>query len=328
MKPSMLRHHLCPRCGAGGLSLDPAGDPEVLQGRITCPSCEAAYDVEGGVPRFVDRSSYADSFGMQWTIHQKTQLDSHTGRSVSRDRLFAVSGWAQDLSGQLILEAGSGAGRFTEVLAATGATVLTFDLSAAVEANYANNGAHPRVHVFQADIYGLPVRQAAFDKVLCLGVLQHTPDPERSFRSLISHLKPGGEIVFDVYPRRLRTLLQAKYLLRPITRRMDQARLYRIVSRLVPPLIAPTAFLKSKLGRLGARLSPILEYSHLRLPPDLNRAWAILDTFDMYAPAHDHPQSLRMVTRWFESSGFTDFRADYGPNGIVARGAAPASTSP
>jgi hypothetical protein len=74
------------------------------------------------------------------------------------------------------------------------------------------------------------------------------------------------------------------------------------------------------LGKTGARLLPIVQYDHLGLSPLLNRDWAVLDTFDMYAPAHDHPQTLTTVRRWYRDAGFVDVTVAYGPNGVVARG--------
>jgi hypothetical protein len=66
-------------------------------------------------------STDVSSFGFQWNSRRETQLNSYTGLSISRDRLFAVTGWPADLTRQTILEAGSGAGRFTEILVTTGA---------------------------------------------------------------------------------------------------------------------------------------------------------------------------------------------------------------
>ncbi len=65
---------------------------------------------------------------------------------------------------------------------------------------------------------------------------------------------------------------------------------------------------------------PIVEYSYLGLPAELNKQWATLDTFDMYSPAHDQPQSLKTVKRWFDQAGFCDIIVSYGPNGIVGKG--------
>jgi SAM-dependent methyltransferase len=291
--------------------------------RLACSSCGASYPVVKGVPRFVQREHYTGSFGLQWNAHRQTQLDSYTGIPLSRDRLFQVSGWSQDLRGQTILEAGSGAGRFTEVLVSTGAQVLSFDLSTAVEANQSNNGQHPNLLIFQADLSNIPVRPLSVDKVLCLGVLQHTPDPAAAFRCLTERVRPGGELVVDVYAARMRSLISWKYALRPLTKRADQGRLYRIIAAATPPLIPVSAWLYRLAGPFGARLIPILQYDHLGLPAALNREWAILDTFDMYAPAHDHPQSLNTVRRWYKDVGFVGVNVEYGPNGVIARGRRP-----
>jgi hypothetical protein len=59
------------------------------------------------------------------------------------------------------------------------------------------------------------------------------------------------------------------------------------------------------------------------LPYELNREWAILDTFDMYSPAHDHPRSIAQVRRWFSAANFVDVVVEYGPNGVVGRGRKP-----
>jgi hypothetical protein len=104
---------------------------------------------------------------------------------------------------------------------------------------------------------------------------------------------------------------------------MDAAKLHRLVGKLVPPLVAPTAFVKRLAGRAGGRLSPILEYSHLGLPPETNRDWAVLDTFDMYAPAYDLPQDIATVRRWFSDAGLERVVVRYGPNGVVGRGRKP-----
>ena len=291
--------------------------------RLYCAGCSADFPIVNGVPRFVPAEGYAGSFGYQWNRHRATQLDSFTGRPVSRDRLFGTSKWDQDLRGQTVLEAGSGAGRFTEILASTGAQVFTFDLSNAVDANRTNNQRFPNVHFAQGDILNAPFQFDAFDKVMCLGVIQHTPDPYASFRSLARHVKPGGSLVIDCYARHLKSLLHWKYLLRPITTRMNQQRLYSIIEKVVPPLLPISATLSEFLGPVGARLLPILQYRHLGLPPELNRQWAILDTFDMYSPAFDRPQTVQAVRRWYEECEFIEIDVRFGENGIVAVGRKP-----
>jgi len=294
-------------------------------GWLVSPGSGKRYPIREFIPRFVPESNYADSFGFQWKRYARVQLDSHTGLTLSRDRLFRTTGWSEDMRGKRILEAGSGAGRFTEILLGTGADVYSFDYSAAVEANAASNGSNPRLHLFQGDLFAIPFEQGTFDKVLCLGVIQHTPDPQAAFRSLARQLRPGGELAIDVYAWRLSALLHWRFLLRPITKRMNKVALNRAVETLTPRLLPLAIFLRRIGGRLGARLVPVAEFSALGLPPQLHRQWAILDTFDWYSPAYDFPQTLKTVRRWFGEAGLVDVTVEYGPNGIIGRGRRPAA---
>jgi SAM-dependent methyltransferase len=325
MELSRLEQHVCPSCRARQLKLRETviGSSQIESGTIECSACGKNYPVVRGVPRFVPSSNYAASFGFQWNIHARTQLDSYSGLSISHDRLWAAIGGKCDLKGQRVLEAGSGAGRFTEVLAASGGDVTTFDYSTAIDANARNQGPSSRVHFFQGDIFNIPLAESSFDKVICLGVLQHTPDPRAAFHSLAKYVKPGGLLAIDVYRRDLAALLQWKYVLRPISRRMRKERLYRLIEVITPRLIPIAKLLRRVAGNVGSRIVPIVEYSHLGLSPELNVQWAILDTFDNYSPAHDHPQSLEEVRVWFRDAGFEDIRVRSGPNGVVGSGRRP-----
>jgi len=166
---------------------------------------DARYPVVNGIPRILpDAGSYVDAFGEQWNRWQRTQLDSLTGVPISRTRLLRCIGG--DLARTMstpggavdVLEAGCGAGRFTEVLLGLPAVRLTsVDLSTAVEANERNFPQDARHCIVQCDICELPFEQGSFDVVVCLGVIQHTPDPERTIASLYSRVKPGGWLVID-----------------------------------------------------------------------------------------------------------------------------------
>jgi 2-polyprenyl-3-methyl-5-hydroxy-6-metoxy-1,4-benzoquinol methylase len=316
---SKLGFLVCTFCRGGRLDLNEEG--------LQCANCGEVFQIIREIPRFVRNDDYAESFGFQWNVHARTQLDSFTNRSLSRDRLFEATKWPSDLSGQTVLEAGSGAGRFTEVLVTTGAEIISFDLSSAVDANYQSNGQNANLLALQASILNIPVRPRSMDKVVCLGVIQHTPDPAQTFFCLANCVRPGGEIVIDVYAARLRSLLSWKYLLRPITKRMDNKKLYRFIERAIPVLLPVSELLFRALGRFGPRLLPIVHYPSLGLSPELTRRWAVLDTFDMYSPAHDHPQRIATVRSWFDAVGFVDVTVDYGPNGIVARGRRPSTQS-
>ena len=104
----------------------------------------------------------------------------------------ARRGALEPFGGQLVLEAGCGAGRFTEVLLKQKAKVVSVDLTEAVEANQENCPQGTGHRLAQADILQLPLARRQFDLVLCIGVIQHTPSPEKTIAALAEHVKEGG----------------------------------------------------------------------------------------------------------------------------------------
>jgi SAM-dependent methyltransferase len=255
------------------------------------------------------------------------QLDSVTGKPHSRNRLFEGTGWPDRLGGERVLEVGCGAGRFTEVLLEAGAEVWAIDASAAVDACRANLGEHPRLHLVQADLFDLPFEPSSFDRVLCYGVLQHTPDPRRAFLAVCAHARPGGWIAADVYRREPYVdRWSAKRLWRPLTTRLPRSWLRRIVEWYVPKWLPIDTRLARvpKVGRFLVALVPCWNYTGLiDLERDQLRAWAVLDTFDALSPWYDSPQTIESVREWAGSAGLVDAEVRYGGNGIEVRGRRP-----
>ena len=270
------------------------------------------FPVENGVLRFVEEGNYTDSFGFQWNKFQKTQIDTESkNNAFSKGRFFAETNWdKEDLEGKNVLEVGSGAGRFTQiVLDYTNANLYSVDYSSAVFANYRNNGHHgERLKLFQASVYDLPFPDNTFDKVFCFGVLQHTPDFKKSVKCLIDKAKPGGEVVVDFYTiNGWWTKISAKYILRPLTKKISHKKLLSIIERNIDWLMKLYYFFeKIGVGKFVNRFVPICNINGT-LPKNLSkkslREWVILDTFDMFSPEHDHPQKLSTVAKWFREFG-------------------------
>jgi SAM-dependent methyltransferase len=287
--------------------------------KLLTPVSEKLVDDEGnsfpvinGVPRFVEEHNYTDNFGFQWNKFQKTQIDRESKNSnFSKERFFTATNWdKEDLSNKDVLEAGSGAGRFTQiVLDHTKANLYSIDYSDAVSANYRNNAHHAdRLKLFQASIYGMPFPDNSFDKVFCFGVLQHTPDFRKSVQCLVDKAKPGGEIVVDFYPiKGWYTKISAKYMLRPFTKNMPHEKLLAKIEKNANGLIKTYNFFdKIGLAMVAHRFIPMCDINRT-LPANLSkeelREWVILDTFDMFSPAYDDPQRISTVKRWMQESG-------------------------
>lgn len=312
MKSNLLEILACPEC-AGGLTLSVGrrvGD-EVESGALACAACGRAYPIVRHVPRFVPSENYASNFGFQWNRFRQTQLDSHTGLPISRERLLFSTEWSPgEVDGKRVLDVGCGAGRFAEVTLALGAELVALDYSGAVDACWDNFATHPRLNVVQGDIYKLPFKPGAFDFVYCLGVLQHTPDVKKAFIALPRQLRLGGKLAVDVYPKLLINIFWPKYWLRPLTKRMKAETLFRLVERLVPILL-PISDAFAMVPGIGRKLRWVVPVANHRLDyPGLNRRqireWAVLNTYDMFGPAYDSPQDAPTIEAWSREAGMRD----------------------
>jgi 2-polyprenyl-3-methyl-5-hydroxy-6-metoxy-1,4-benzoquinol methylase len=297
---------------------------------LTCASgCRVP--VIRGIPRFVDSENYAAAFGLQWNAFSKTQLDSYTGLTLSKDRLAGALGASLDsLRNETVLEVGCGAGRFTEVMLAAGARVFACDLSSAVEANYANSSAWPNYFICQADARAVPVAPHSFDFVVCLGVIQHTPSPEETIAALARYVKPGGALVIDHYGPAYPATFSRRFL-RSLLLRLPQStakKLSLAIARVLLPL--------HKLGwnqkrgrwrwrRQLQRFSPLVD--HYEVFPELGEQllseWALLDTHDTLTDYYKHLRSPEEIEACLRACGLVDLEVSYGGNGVEARGRMP-----
>ena len=331
MRRNSLDIFACPKCAAAfqlsAVASEDAATGEIAEGTLQCVNCHLNVPIVRNLPRFVPAESYADSFGFQWNRFDTIQVDAVMQNDLSRERFYKTTGWPARMDGERILEAGCGAGRFTQLALETGAAVYAFDLSLAVEAAWRNNSGAPGLSMFQASIYEIPLRKASFDKIFCMGVLQHCPDVAAAFRSLLPFLRPGGEIVIDVYEKQS-GFPPLKYIVRPILRPLGTQGIYKLLTWLIPPAFEIKKALHHipVVGPQIGRLIPIGPISHaprlIYTDAQLKQV-KILSALDMYSPVYDQPQRMDAVQRWFADAGLVDVQLQRGYNGINAKGKRP-----
>lgn len=324
--------------GASGAATESAGTPffcpehEVqLSASPTQLVCERGetYPVRNRIPRFVGEATYADAFGLQWKTYRKTQLDSYSGTTITRERMrrSLSEGIWERLPGSQVLECGCGAGRFTEILLDHGAHVTSIDLSSAVDANAENFPVTDRHRIAQADILALPFAPQQFDVVVCLGVIQHTPDPEATIAGLAAHVKPGGWLVIDHYTHSLSWWTKTAPAFRAVLRRLPVDKGLRWTERLVDIFLplhkAVRGFRPAQA--MVSRVSPVLSYyrAHPELNDKLQREWALLDTHDSLTDWYRHLRSRKAIRRALEKAGLTSIWCEKGGNGVEARAMRP-----
>ncbi len=285
------------------------------------------YPVIHHIPRFVSENKYAKD--TQWKNYQKMQLDSYTGKPLSYDRLKRLAGGDLSIvSGKQVLDAGCGAGRFTEILLQSGAHVLASDLSEVVETNYDNCCVYENYAVMQADLRFLPLAPEQFDVVFCIGVIQHTPSPEETISALARYIKPGGLLVIDHYSldypftpsrKRMRSFLTTKSPAFSLRFCRGMVAVLWSLHRLLWKLRRFPGF--SRLRQAFITWSPVVDYhdAYAELGPDLLYAWAMLDTHDCLTDYYKHLRSAEDIRAALTVAGLERIETLYAGNGVEAR---------
>ncbi|GIU81091.1 MAG: methyltransferase domain-containing protein [Acidobacteria bacterium] len=269
---------------------------------LECKKCSVKYPVIRGIPRFVNSEFYVENFGFQWNKHKRTQFDNEKEKP-SENFLRQIGLTPELVEGKLVLDAGCGAGRYSDVVSRWGAKVVGVDLSSAVEASYENLSSRG-VKIIQADIMNLPFAEETFDVIFSIGVLHHTPNTRKAFEALIPFLKPGGFIVIWLY-----------HAYNDDTTRMKLSKFYRRFSWKLPKKVlygiswmaVPYYYLNRVpiLRVFTGRLWHIAEHK--------NWKWRVLDTFDWYSPKYQWHHTYPEVFQWFEENGLTNIRVSEPP---------------
>lgn len=253
---------------------------------LHCGHCDRSFPINNDVPRFAGES-YAASFGRQWNRYD-------VARDAEDAAVFQVKTGLNpsDLSGKLVLDAGCGGGRYARLLGLHGAKVVGVDLSAAVEKAAALCADLPNVRIIQADLFALPLAEAAFDAAFSIGVMHHSPDARRAFAEVARRVKPGGRLAVWLYRKNTPPQEGLNTALRAVTARLP--------TRLLEPACAGLGLLGS-VPFLNKTLNKLFNFSN---HPD----WTlrVCDNFDWYAPAYQSHHTVEELKAWFRDSGFED----------------------
>ena len=291
------------------------------------------FPVVNGIPRFIEQDNYALSFGLQWNKNSKTQLDSYNKTSLSETRLeHACGGDLGIFNNKDILEAGCGAGRFTEIMLKHKGHVYAIDLSSSIDVVKSNCKDHEKLTLAQADIYALPFLSDSFDIVVCLGVIQHTPSPELTIMKLTQYLKPGGLLVIDHYDRNYPVNKSRSIIRRFLLNKSPGFRLKfcHLLVFTLWPIHHFAWFLNKKIQKSarGYRVwkwlfkhSPIVD--HHEYFPELNNqnlyGWSMLDTHDTLTDNYKHLRNCDEIKALLKLNNLEKVNVYVGGNGVEAQ---------
>lgn len=324
MKKKLLNYLKCPICkGEFSLTIFKSAGEEIIEGLLACEK-HFVYPVINSIPRilpdvihrhikFKERYKHElkllpnfkeerseinifDSFFLQTQKRFEFQWlkwgneDVIFGHTKDEDKHRVLKMLPNDvtiknLEGKLILDAGCGHGRYSEIFGEMGAEVIAFDLGNGVEVAKRRTDPLNNVHVVQGNIMELPFMDNTFDFVWSFGVIHHTPDTRAAFKKLSSLVKRDGYMSIWVYPKGSLAWEISQKLIRQITTRLHPQILYGLCYMAVPLLY----FVKT--------------YSNTH--PRKN-AWkhCVQVIYDWYSPKYQTHHTEEEVSEWYVEEGF------------------------
>ena len=269
---------------------------------------QVAAFIDGAV-RFADvQSNYAESFGWQWN-HWRDERSAKAGSSLPlHETLLGRFHFDKlDLDGKTLLECGMGGGDDTEILLQYPfGEIHSFDISNSIDRAISNIKDN-RLYVLQASIEAIPYPDEHFDAVYCHRVLQHTPNPKKSLVNLCRKVKPGGYLFIHSYKKSFWYMMEWRYRIHWLTKRLPRRYIFWYVTHLGRPLHQIKHWL-TDLGSVGAAIAHMLVPWHYvpfkNMPKEERLDLERLVTFDALTPAHDHPMRSSVFFNILAREGF------------------------
>jgi SAM-dependent methyltransferase len=212
MNPDLLDWLADPASGARLTLVDPESDARggIEAGTLVSPG-GGHYPIMTGIPRFVGAPDLLESvaaFGDQWNYFNFVDFHTQWLQFTVRNTFGSTDAFRD----KVIVDAGAGSGAQALWMLQSGAKrVILLELSHSVQGVVRENLAASGFRnwdIVQCSIDAPPLVPQSVDLVMCHNVIQHTPSVERTAHALFRLVKPGGEFVFNCYPRNDQGLLR------------------------------------------------------------------------------------------------------------------------
>lgn len=338
MKRSLLKILRCPSCGAE-FKLDDG--VRTNEGLLRCPH-HHLYPIIDGIPRVYEgalghfpevihnhhlRTTQSGkmpvrfrgtqkSYTNWWTRFPSQRTYASSSRAILLNRTMLLP---EDFAGKSILDAGTGNGKFLKHLFEFGAReVVAMDLSRGIEEAFELNSETDECHFIQGNNLEPPFIEQAFDGVISIGVLHHTPDPRRAFQRLASLVKSDGFFSVFLYYQSWRPYDRRVFeFLRELKWLCYREPVRFAVTCLPHPLIVAfcaTLYAKEWLinslkknslthwaGKMVEQMTPPGTY----LP---GKGWRanVAYNYDGYSTRYLYQISFEEALEWFQEAGYND----------------------
>ena len=324
MHPELRTYLICPKC-SGKLRVSDGAleDGHVEEGWLACEGCGVNYAVRNGIPRMIIAINHADDRiddRVDLTVSQYSAYQGEVyaplAESLQNEAILKARTGLEpsDYVNKVCLDAGCGIGRFSRVMARSGARrVIALDAGDSIDAAKAQTDPTLPISFVQGHILEMPVKSGCIDRAISIGVLHHTAHPEKGFRSVAKAVTGGGSLSVYLYTRtflpwnkvgrfpfwQIRFALWSEPLRRLIVRLPNNARmafckaLYWIRVKMLEPLKSSGAG-----GRLTAKIFRLFLLPDIYKPLE-NAESNIARNFDAYSTPYNYNHELEELVDWF-----------------------------
>jgi SAM-dependent methyltransferase len=324
----------CPKTGKSlQLNIDRISPNGYIEsGTLVTDDDKYQYPIINGIPRFVDKEYYSNSFGYEWNTWPKVQFESenlggpmegHTTKMFKTITRFSEN----ELHGKSVIEFGCGPGRFLDVAKKMGGTAIGLDLSLAVEAARNNFKDDPDVLIVQGDILNPPFKEESFDLGYSIGVLHHTPNPRLGFENLSKVVKSGGQVACSVYGKKgfydSPSVHLARFIHKIDTAVMGQRKAVKIAkkySAFSAKMLSPIFSRLRNSSRGCSILVGVITRNFIVVVFIPDEKWRILDTFDAITPYYASTHSSDEVRGWYTEMNYEGIiQTNWGTTSFVGK---------
>lgn len=221
------------------------------------------------------------------------------------DSLFLFTEWIwprtlEDFRGKTVVDCGCGGGQHINFVAPVAAAVTGIDLNTTDIARR-QTATHTNVQFLEGDLATMTV-PTQYDVGYCIGVIQHTDNPDRTFANIKKFIKPGGLLIVWCYSK------EGNWLNWAVLERLKRWFLLRLPKPVLKQLATVLTFLihpiVHTIYRLPLKFLPYYEYfdNWRKLSFWRNQ----LNVFDKLNAPVTNFITRDQVGGWFNEDEFTD----------------------
>lgn len=204
-----------------------------------------------------------------------------------------------------VVDCGCGGGQHIEFVAPYAHSVVGIDLNT-VELAKKRNEQTPHVAFVEGDLANLKLERT-FDIAYCIGVIQHTVNPDATFANIKQFVKPGGLLILWCYSKEGNwpNWLILEPLKRLIILKLPKS-ILQLLATVLTFILYPIVY---SIYILPLRFLPYYQYfeNWRKLSFVRNR----LNVFDKLNAPITNFITHKQVDRWFNQEEFTDVHMDH-----------------